>query len=263
MMKKLLFALGLLFASSSVFAMANPASVYCEEQWWDLQIENIKGWEMWVCYFEDNRQCEEWALFRGECPIGWVKVTGYVTTGARYCAILGWDYEITSAPDVEPEQWTCTLPSWETIDASALEGGWTQTDPMPADNCLWSDDWAANCAGSKDPRANCVGSDNLMENCSADMSCQTMDNLNIPQKYIDLVDAKFSKFQSKLTGLTVNEQLQKYKTLFDKAGNLIKTFEAKDNDKYQAIIDVLKYIKCLAGKAFMVSEPSVDGIREA
>jgi hypothetical protein len=32
-----------------------------------------------VCVFGDNRQCEEWALMRGQCPAGGIRVTGYVT----------------------------------------------------------------------------------------------------------------------------------------------------------------------------------------
>jgi len=34
-------------------------------------------------------QCEEWAMARGECPVGGVKVSGYNTSAARYCAITG------------------------------------------------------------------------------------------------------------------------------------------------------------------------------
>jgi putative hemolysin len=42
-----------------------------------------------VCFFEDNRQCEEWALFRGQCPVGGVKVTGYENDAQVFCAITG------------------------------------------------------------------------------------------------------------------------------------------------------------------------------
>ena len=35
-----------------------------------------------VCYFADNKQCEEWALEKGYCPVGGVKVTGYNTPAA-------------------------------------------------------------------------------------------------------------------------------------------------------------------------------------
>jgi putative hemolysin len=37
-------------------------------------MENKKG-QYGVCFFEDNRQCEEWALLRGDCPVGGKKVT--------------------------------------------------------------------------------------------------------------------------------------------------------------------------------------------
>lgn len=43
--------------------IANPASVYCEEQWGALVLEE---WS-WLCMFEDGSYCEEWSYFRGEC----------------------------------------------------------------------------------------------------------------------------------------------------------------------------------------------------
>ena len=61
-----------------------------------------------MCYFEDNRQCEEWALLRGDCPVGGVKVTGYATPAARYCAITGGTYTVTGKSGAVDEQGTCT-----------------------------------------------------------------------------------------------------------------------------------------------------------
>lgn len=96
--------------------IANPASVNCEKQGGTLQIEKIgSGGEIGVCYFEDNRQCEEWALMRGDCPVGGVKVTGYVTPAARYCAITGGDYNITGGSG-DTEQGTCTFKNGKTCD---------------------------------------------------------------------------------------------------------------------------------------------------
>ena len=43
--------------------IANPASVYCEEQWGTLVLEEGS----WLCMFEDGSYCEEWSYFRGEC----------------------------------------------------------------------------------------------------------------------------------------------------------------------------------------------------
>lgn len=47
--------------------MANPASVYCENNWWNLVIENNEKGQIWICVFNDWSNCEEWAFFRWEC----------------------------------------------------------------------------------------------------------------------------------------------------------------------------------------------------
>ena len=46
--------------------IANPASVYCEEQWGTLVLEE---WS-WLCMFPDGSYCEEWSYFRDECQPG-------------------------------------------------------------------------------------------------------------------------------------------------------------------------------------------------
>jgi len=49
---------------------ANPASQNCANQGGTLSIEaRGDGGQFGVCYFEDNRQCEEWALLRGTVPL--------------------------------------------------------------------------------------------------------------------------------------------------------------------------------------------------
>lgn len=70
--------------------LANPASVHCDEVGGTLHIQTRgDGGEYGVCMFEDNRQCEEWALYRSECPVGGINVTGYDTKEQVYCAITG------------------------------------------------------------------------------------------------------------------------------------------------------------------------------
>ena len=44
--------------------IANPASVYCEEKGWTLNLEE------WLCMFDDGSYCEEWSYFREECQPG-------------------------------------------------------------------------------------------------------------------------------------------------------------------------------------------------
>ncbi|HJO25072.1 MAG: DUF333 domain-containing protein [bacterium] len=105
--------------------MANPASVHCGKVGGELRIESLgdRG-EIGVCYFEDGRQCEEWALFRGECPVGGRRVTGFVTERARYCAIRGGRYEMTRAETAtEPERGRCSLPDGSVCAAAGAGSG--------------------------------------------------------------------------------------------------------------------------------------------
>ncbi len=82
--------------ASPVIGMANPASQNCMSRAASWRSKSgPDGGQYGVCYFEDNRQCEEWALLRGQCPVGGVKVTGYTTPAATYCAITGGTYTAT------------------------------------------------------------------------------------------------------------------------------------------------------------------------
>lgn len=111
--------------SESAAKIANPASGYCSQSGGDLRIETLgnRG-QIGVCWFEDERRCEEWALFRGACPVGGLHVTGYLTPGARYCVIRGGHYEITRSESAgAPEQGLCTLPDGTRCDAGTLWNG--------------------------------------------------------------------------------------------------------------------------------------------
>jgi len=100
--------------------LANPASVRCIEQGGTLRMDRRPdGGQFGVCVFADNYQCEEWALFRGECPKGGLRTTGYATPAGRYCAITGGRYAVVSAPGVTPERGTCALPGGRSCDADA------------------------------------------------------------------------------------------------------------------------------------------------
>lgn len=104
--------------------LANPASVRCIEQGGALRMDRRPdGGQFGVCVFADNYQCEEWALFRGECPKGGLRVTGYATPAGRYCAITGGRYTVVSAPGVTPERGTCALPGGRSCDADAWYAG--------------------------------------------------------------------------------------------------------------------------------------------
>lgn len=111
--------------SPPALGLANPASTHCVGLGGELKIERLgNGDEYGVCVFEDNRQCEEWALFRGDCPKGGRKVTGLVTPGARLCVILGGRYAITAEEThAAAEQGACSLPGGARCEADELEAG--------------------------------------------------------------------------------------------------------------------------------------------
>ena len=72
--------------------IANPASVNCTKVGGNLVIQKDgTGGQYGLCYFEDNRACEEWALLNGDCPVGGRKTTGYDTIDQNYCAWRGGD----------------------------------------------------------------------------------------------------------------------------------------------------------------------------
>lgn len=47
--------------------LANPASVYCEDSGYTLEIRRTDAGEIGICHFPDGEECEEWAFFNGEC----------------------------------------------------------------------------------------------------------------------------------------------------------------------------------------------------
>lgn len=110
--------------------MANPASKNCADKGGTSSIEkNGAGGEFGVCTFADNLQCEEWALLRGDCRAGGIKVTGYVTPAARYCAITGGSYQVSSRSNTAQEQGTCTLKGGKVCAASAFFDGQCAAEP--------------------------------------------------------------------------------------------------------------------------------------
>jgi putative hemolysin len=104
--------------------LANPASARCIEKGGALRIERRPdGGEYGVCVFTDNYQCEEWAMFRGQCPVGGLRVTGYITPAARYCAITGGRYMVGANSGQPNELGACALPGGKFCEAGAYYAG--------------------------------------------------------------------------------------------------------------------------------------------
>lgn len=50
--------------------IANPASVFCEENAGELKMLESEIGTTGICIFDDGSQCEEWEFYRGECQPG-------------------------------------------------------------------------------------------------------------------------------------------------------------------------------------------------
>jgi hypothetical protein len=56
---------------SNGVGLANPASVYCEENGGSLEIrEDEHGGQVGYCLFKNGSECEEWTYYRDECSPG-------------------------------------------------------------------------------------------------------------------------------------------------------------------------------------------------
>ncbi len=59
------------FISPLAAGLPNPASKFCEDQGYKLEIRTAAdGSQTGYCIFPDGSECEEWAFFRGECKPG-------------------------------------------------------------------------------------------------------------------------------------------------------------------------------------------------
>lgn len=116
-------------SDSAVVGMANPASLNCKEKWWRSVAKTIPSrGTYWVCVLQNNMQCEEWALYRWECPETWVKITWYDNEEAIYCAITWNTYRRL---DTDPISWkniaVCTDLDWYSQDAIDFYLNWKNT----------------------------------------------------------------------------------------------------------------------------------------
>ncbi len=88
--------------------MANPASAYCEQRGFKLEMRTTQdGSQYGVCTFKDDSECEEWAYYRGECKPGDMDVAPAPTAtpasianpASAYCVQHGGTSEIRTAED--------------------------------------------------------------------------------------------------------------------------------------------------------------------
>lgn len=70
--------------------LANLASEFCAEKGGQWKTWNNTVGEQGICYFSEVRQCEEWAMYRGECPVGGADLSAHLNNKAnQYCLMVG------------------------------------------------------------------------------------------------------------------------------------------------------------------------------
>ncbi len=88
--------------------LSNPASEFCIKVGGELSSEKRgDGGEYALCNFKDDMACEEWALYRRQCPIGGIKTIGFDTKEEAYCALTG-------GKTIGGSDAKCTLPNGKT-----------------------------------------------------------------------------------------------------------------------------------------------------
>jgi putative hemolysin len=73
-----------------VYRRANQAWSYCQDQGGEpaLAIRPDRT-EYGLCLFGTDRQCEEWAMLKGKCPVGGIDITQYSHPADVYCVVTG------------------------------------------------------------------------------------------------------------------------------------------------------------------------------
>jgi len=114
--------------------IANPASIYCEENGGTLVLEE----GAWLCMFEDGSYCEEWAYQRWECQPGEIM---YNTVEDENIDTVLPEWAKTSLTNEELEEVIDThFPKWFTYSVYNTEteasSEWEYTYPEDLDHSL-------------------------------------------------------------------------------------------------------------------------------
>ena len=105
--------------------IANPASVYCEENGGTLTLEE---WA-WLCMFEDGSYCEEWAYKNGECQPGDIIYNAVEDTLPENAKTSLTDEELEEIIDTHfPKGYTYSVYNTETEESN--EGEYTYPEDL-------------------------------------------------------------------------------------------------------------------------------------
>jgi len=108
--------------------MPNPASVYCEQQGYQVEIRTASdGSQTGYCIFPDGSECDEWAYFRGECG---------------------------SVAQSEESTSSTKIPTARPIDPSDYQGWWRYIHPEYGFSIMLPEDWKVEEITTSDPLMN-------------------------------------------------------------------------------------------------------------
>ncbi len=57
--------------SDQFVGIPNPASFYCQEMGYELELRESAGGTEGICILPDGKECEEWEFLAGGCAIEW------------------------------------------------------------------------------------------------------------------------------------------------------------------------------------------------
>ncbi|HEX9091147.1 MAG TPA: DUF333 domain-containing protein, partial [Anaerolineales bacterium] len=111
--------------------MANPASAFCEQQGFTLEIRTAAGGSQnGVCVFPDGTECDEWAFYRGECTQGSPN-SNLPNPASVFCEQQGYAVEIRTAADGS-QAGVCVFPNGSECDEWAYFRGECRPLEIPA-----------------------------------------------------------------------------------------------------------------------------------
>jgi len=106
--------------------LPNPASIYCEQQGYQVEIRTTAdGSQTGTCIFPDGSECDEWAYFRSECGPA-----------------------VQNETDTTPTEIPTAIP----IDPNDYQGWWTYTHDEYSFSIMLPEDWIVDEATTFDPQ---------------------------------------------------------------------------------------------------------------
>lgn len=121
----------------SIETLPNPASVFCEQQGYTLEIRTAAdGSQSGACTFPDGSECDEWAYYRGEC--------------APASQSMPLTTPTAEATPIIPTEFPTAVP----INPADYQGFWTYTNPAYGFSLLVPFDWVVDETTTGDPLMN-------------------------------------------------------------------------------------------------------------